>query len=111
MKTPAGDALDALMRTSPSDVRSTGHARPEKSRSRLDVAIAYDGAARVPVPEVRYPDASRWVRSAHIRKPPPARSPSVINASTLPMTTSTTAPTRDGRVPGVTGGGAHWVVI
>ena len=75
MKTPAGDALDAVMRTLPRAFWSTGHARPEKFRSRLDVAIAYDGAERLPVPEVRYPEASRWVWSAHIRKPPRREQP------------------------------------
>ena len=40
MKTPAGDALDAVMRTLPRAAWVTGHARLEKLRSRLGLAIA-----------------------------------------------------------------------
>src|ERR1039457_2315804 len=94
MKTPAGEALEAVMRTVPSAFWSTGHRRFEKLRSTLELAIAYEGATRLPLPDVRYPDASRWVLSAHIRRPPPASRPIVRSARTLPMTTSATPPAR-----------------
>src|ERR1700680_2576626 len=111
MKTPAGDPLAAVILTLPSAFWSTGHARPEKLRSRLEVAIAYVGAERLPGPKVRDPKASRWFRWAHSRKPPPANNPIIARARTLPMTTSITAPAREGVRGGAAGGGAHWVVI